>query len=87
MEYYRDPMMYLTDAGMLGKMTDVQVSNDGISIVAERVKMIILAPQNRFQDLVKASWRLDADWPARTDATAPGTNARYKRWGLLCHGE
>lgn len=86
MEYYRDPMMYLTDAGMLGKMTDVQVSNDGISIVAERVKMIILAPQNRFQDLVKASWRLDADWPARTDATAPGTSARYKRWSLLVHG-
>ena len=86
MEYYRDPLMYLTDAGMLGKMTDVQVSNDGISIVAERVKMIILAPQNRFQDLVKASWRLDADWPARTDATAPGTSARYKRWSLLIHG-
>jgi len=87
MEYYRDPMMYLTDAGMLGKMTNTSVTNDGVEIVADRVKMIILAPQNRFQDIVKASWRLDADWPTRTDATAPGTNARYKRMAVLVHGE
>lgn len=82
-EYYQDPSLYITEAGITGKMGDCQVSNNGIEITAERVKMIMRAPLNRLQDVVSTSWLFVGDWPCRTDAAAPGTNARYKR-ALVC---
>jgi hypothetical protein len=85
MEYFQDPMMYLTDAGITGKIGDLAVSNNGIDVSSDRVKLIIRAPQNRLQDTVAVSWRFVGDWPQRTDA-ATGTNARYKRQSVLLHG-
>lgn len=84
-EYYQDASNYLTDAGITGKMGEVSVSNNGVEINAERVKLIMRAPQNRLQDVVACSWRFDGDWPQRTDA-ATGTAARYKRGSVLLHG-
>ena len=77
--------MYLTDAGITGKIGDLAVSNNGIDVSSDRVKLIIRAPQNRLQDTVAVSWRFVGDWPQRTDA-ATGTNARYKRQSVLLHG-
>ena len=84
-EYYQDASNYLTDAGITGKMGEVSVSNNGVEINAERVKLIMRAPQNRLQDVVACSWRFDGDWPQRTDAET-GTAARYKRGSVLLHG-
>jgi hypothetical protein len=84
-EYYQDPALFITEAGMVGKMGEVQVSNNGIEVHADRVKLIMRAPLNRLQDMVATSWRFDGDWPQRTDA-ATGTAARYKRSITLAHG-
>lgn len=84
-EYYQDAAQFITEAGMLGKMGEVQVNNNGIEVSSERVKLIMRAPTNRLQDMVATSWRFDGDWPQRTDA-ATGTAARYKRQVVLCHG-
>lgn len=84
-EYYQDPAQFITEAGMVGKMGEVQVSNNGIEVHADRVKLIMRAPLNRLQDMVATSWRFDGDWPQRTDA-ATGTAARYKRQVCLAHG-
>lgn len=84
-EYYQDPAMYLTEAGITGKMGDVQVSNNGVEINADRIKLIMRAPLNRLQDMVATSWRFVGDWVCRTDA-ATGGNQRYKRFAVLNHG-
>jgi len=84
-EYYQDPAQFITEAGMVGKMGDVQVNNNGIEISSERVKLIMRAPLNRLQDMVATSWRFDGDWPMRTDA-ATGTPARMKRAIVCAHG-
>jgi hypothetical protein len=85
-EYYQDPASYITEAGMTGKMGDVAVTNNGIEIVAERVKMIMRAPLDRLQQMVATSWIFVGDWPCRTDAASPGTAARYKRMIVARHG-
>lgn len=85
-EYYQDPASYITEAGMTGKMGDVAVTNNGIEIVAERVKMIMRAPLDRLQQMVATSWIFVGDWPCRTDAASPGTAARYKRMVVARHG-
>lgn len=84
-EYFQDPAMYLTEAGITGKMGDVQVSNNGVEINADRIKLIMRAPLNRLQDMVATSWRFVGDWVCRTDAST-GDSARYKRFLSLNTG-
>lgn len=79
-EYYMDPSAYITEAGITGKMGDLGViTNDGVEVVAERIKLIMRAPLNALQDKVLLSWLWEGDFPMRTDATSPGTAARHKR--------
>lgn len=86
-EYYQDGSQYLSEAGLVGKMGKLQVSNNGIEVNTQRIDLIMRAPLNKFQDMVSVSWRFVGDWPVRTDACAPGTNARIKRFATLVHGE
>lgn len=84
MEYYADQSQLLTEAGLNGKVGNAHVVNNGIEIITDRIQLIIRAPLNRLQDQVATSWRIIADWPARTDA-ATGTVARYKRFAVVEH--
>lgn len=86
MEYYSDMQGLITEAGMNGVQTDPRIVNNGIEIFAERIQMIIRAPLNRLQDQVSTSWKFMGDWPVRTDA-ATGGAARFKRFGVIEHGE
>lgn len=71
-----------SEAGLAGKITDgSRMTNDGIEVTAERVKIIMRAPQNRRMDKVSLTWAFDGAWAVRTDA-AVGDAARYKR--VLC---
>lgn len=83
-EYFRDPSIYITEAGMIGKMGEAQVVNNGVEVLSERIKLIFRAPLNRTQDQVATTWLFEGDWPQRTDA-ATGTPARYKRQAVLVH--
>lgn len=85
-EYYQDPSAFITEAGMIGKMGEVGFVNNGIEVAVERCKMIIRAPLNRLQDNVAATWTFLGDFPVRTDAAAPGSDARFKRMIELRHG-
>lgn len=83
-EFYQDPANFLTEAGMIGHAGPVQVSNNGVEIMADRITMVLRAPLNRLQDLVSASWKFLGDWPLRTDA-ATGDDSRYKRFRTIQH--
>lgn len=85
-EYYSDLNALITEAGVTGKVqNDPRITNNGITVSADRVQMIIRAPLNRTQDMVSTSWKFIGDWPVRTDA-ATGSSARYKRFCSIIHG-
>lgn len=83
-EFYQDPANFLTEAGMIGHAGPVQVSNNGIELMADRITMVLRSPLNRLQDVVAASWKFLGDWPVRTDA-ATGDDSRYKRFRIVQH--
>ena len=83
-EYYQDLATLVTEAGMMGKVAEPQITNNGIEIMSDRIQMILRAPLDRLQQTVSTSWRLIADWPLRTDCTT-GDSARYKRVCSVLH--
>lgn len=85
-EYYSDLSNLLTDAGVIGKVGEPSITNNGIEVMSERIQLIIRAPLNRLQDQVSTSWKFIGDWPVRTDA-ATGDGARFKRFLTVLHGE
>lgn len=86
MEYHSDLGQLITEAGLVGKVGDAKVVNNGIEVLSDRIQMIIRGPLNRLQDQVSTSWKFIGDWPVRTDA-ATGSAARYKRFLVIEHGE
>lgn len=84
-EYFADYSALVTDAGITGALAEPSVTNNGIEINTDRIQLIIAAPTNRTQDLVRTTWRFFGDWPIRTDA-ATGSASRYKRAGAIQHG-
>lgn len=85
-EYWIPLDKLITEAGLNGKVGDPRISNEGIDVFAERLQLIIRAPQDRLQQKVSTSWKYIGDFVVGTDA-ATGNASRYKR--ILCveHGE
>lgn len=83
-EYYNDLGTLITEAGLLGKVGEFQITNNGIEINTDRIRFYARAPQDKLGHKVTTSWELIADWPVRTDATS-GDAARYKREVVLHH--
>lgn len=83
-EYFIDMNMLLTEAGVTGKVGEFQITNNGISVASERIKLVIRSPLDRLQQMVSTSYAFIGDWPVRTDA-ATGDAARYKREVVVEH--
>lgn len=86
MEYYQDPDQLLTEAGIMGKVGEPQINNNSIEVAADRIQLIIRAPQNRMQDQVSTTWKFIGDWAMRTDVATGGVG-RYKRARVIEHTE
>lgn len=85
-EYYQELSQLITEAGVVGRVGEPKINNNGIEVYADRVQLIIRAPLNRLQDQVSTSWKFIGDWPFRTDVTT-GDVARMKRVCCIEHGE
>lgn len=78
-EKYVDEAEYGSEAGYSGKVGSWRVSNNGIDIPVERVRMIIRAPQDRVQQTVACTWSFTGDWGIPTDLLGGQTGSRFKR--------
>lgn len=85
-EYFVPQDELITEAGIMGKITEPQVTNNGIEVVTDRIKLIMRAPMNRKQDMVSTTYKFLGDWPVRTDALT-GDAAAFKREVVIEHGE
>jgi hypothetical protein len=86
-EYYVDQDSYITEAGVNGKISEMPRTGSGsVQLMAQRIKLIQRAPQDRLQEIVSQSWRFVGDFVARTDA-ATGDGRYIKRAAAVEHIE
>ena len=85
-EKYLDESKYISDAGVLGKIGEFAVQNNGMQVMTERIRLILRAPLDRLQQQVSASWSWSGDFPIPTDATLRTSAADYKRAKVVQHG-
>jgi hypothetical protein len=82
-EKYLDESAYVTEAGVVGKIGEFDVSNNGISILTERIRLVMRAPQDRLQQTVSATWSISTSFPVPSDITGPSGTERFKRAVVL----
>jgi len=79
-----DESKFLTEAGVQGKIGEFAVTNNGVSVATDRIRLVIRAPQNRTQDEVAATWTISTSFPIPSDVVS-GTPERYKRAIVIEH--
>ncbi len=84
-ERFLDESAYVTEAGTTGKIGEFSVSNNGVSILTERIRLVIRAPLDRLQQKVAASWSISTGFAIPSDITAPSGPERFKRGIILEH--
>jgi len=84
-ERYLDEKQYVTEAGTTGKIGEFTIVNNGISILTERIRMILRAPLDRLQQKIACTWSSSTSFPVPSDVTAPSGIERFKRAIVLEH--
>jgi len=84
-ERYLDESKFVTEAGTTGKIGEFSVVNNGISILTERIRLVVRAPLDRLQQIVGAAWSISTSFPVPSDITAPSGPERFKRAVVLEH--
>lgn len=86
-EKYLDESKYISEAGIIGKIGEFSVQNNGMQVMTERIRLILRAPLDRLQQVTSASWSFSGDWPIPTDAAVETSSADFKRAVIVQHGE
>jgi hypothetical protein len=84
-EKYLDESRYISEAGIQGKIGEFAITNGGVQIMTERIRLILRAPLDRLQQVTSAAWTFSGDFPIPTDATAPSSAAQFKRAQVVVH--
>lgn len=84
-ERYLDESQYVTEAGTVGKIGTFNITNGGVQILTERIRLILRAPQDRLQQMVSAAWSITTSFPVPSDSTAPSGPERFKRAIIIEH--
>jgi hypothetical protein len=84
-EKYLDESQFVTEAGTTGKIGEFDVVNNGISILTERIRLVLRAPLDRLQQIVSAAWSISTSFPIPSDITGPSGPQRFKRAVVLEH--
>jgi len=84
-EYWIDEMDFISEAGVQGKITpNVRVTNNGVLVSTDQVRLILRSPQDRLMQLMSMAWSWSGDWVCPTDVKV-GNPAAYKRAVVINH--
>lgn len=83
-EKYLDESKYITEAGVQGKIGEFSIINGGVAIMAQRIRYLLRAPQDKLQQIVDQTWSWSGDFAAPSDSLS-GDSSRYKRAVILEH--
>jgi hypothetical protein len=82
-ERWLDEGAYSTEAGTTGKIGEFTVVNNGITILTERIRLILRAPLDRLQQKIACTWSVSTSFPVPSDITAQSGPERFKRAVVL----
>jgi len=80
-----DENQFITEAGVNGKIGEFNVTNNGMQVLTEKIRLILRAPMDRLQQKVGIAWSISTSFAAPSDITAPSGPERYKRAVCLEH--
>ena len=83
-EKYLDEGAFITEAGVQGKITGFAITNQGVLVYTDRIRLILRAPQDRLQQVVSSTWSWSGDFPIPSDGLS-GNTARFKRAVVVEH--
>lgn len=86
-EKYIDEAKFISDAGVMGKIGEFAVTNGGVQVMTERIRLILRSPMDRLQQVTSAAWSWSGDFPVPSDQTSPTSPATFKRAVVVIHGE
>lgn len=86
-EKFLDESKYISDAGVMGRIGEFSVTNNGMAIMTERIRLVLRSPLDRLQQQVATSWSISGDWPVPSDQLGAGSVATFKRAVVTVHGE
>jgi len=85
-EHWIDESKLLTEAGYTGKVGEFVVVNNGISLMTDRIRMILRAPLDRKQQVVSSSWTWSGGWAVPSDVLGMNSNgSQFRRAIVLEH--
>lgn len=85
-EKYIPEERYISEAGVIGKVGQFSIMNNGMQVMTEGVRLILRAPLDRFQQQTSAAWSWSGDYPVPTDANQRTSSADFKRAVVVQHG-
>jgi len=77
-EKYLDESKFVTEAGVNGRIGEFSLINGGVTVMAQRIRYILRAPQDKLQQVVDQTWSWSGDFGVPSDALS-GDSARFKR--------
>lgn len=84
-EKYLDQSQFISAAGVMGKIGEFAVTNNGVQVITEEIRLIMRAPVDKLQENTSTSWQACGDWPVPTDELAPGGVATFRRAVVVVH--
>jgi hypothetical protein len=83
-EPYIDESRYISEAGVTGKIGEFSITNGGVQVMTDRIRLSIRSPLDRLQQVVSATWSWSGDFAVPSDELT-GSPARYKRSAIIAH--
>lgn len=78
-EKYLDESAFVTEAGTTGKIGEFDVVNNSMSVMTEKIRLVIRAPLDRLQQVVSSTWSISTSFAVPSDILAPSGPERFKR--------
>jgi hypothetical protein len=84
-EKYLDESKFITEAGVSGKVGQFSVITNGVAMMTDRIRYLMLRPQDALQQMIQQVWSWSGDFGVPSDVTCPKDAARYKRAVVIEH--
>lgn len=84
-EKYLDESQYISQAGVMGKIGEFAITNTGVQVVTERIRLVMRAPMDALQQVTTAAWSFSGDFPVPSDETGAGSLSTFKRAVVVAH--
>lgn len=86
-EKYLDESKFMSEAGTTGKIGEFAVTNQGVQVMTERIRLVLRAPLDKLQQQTSSAWSISGGWVCPTDELAPNGVATFRRSVVAVHGE